>query len=55
MLKKVEKLVDRHIRDEILRFIPDIKTSFPTNQVSPLKLLCTMWSHPQRMQWSTGR
>jgi hypothetical protein len=42
MLKTMEKLVDRSIRDEILGWVPSIDTNLPTNHAHPLKLQCTM-------------
>jgi hypothetical protein len=45
MLKMMEKLVDRHIRDEILGLRPLHWYQFAYQPGSPLKLHCIKWSH----------
>ena len=35
-------------------YVPYIYKNFPTNQGSPHKPQCTMWSHIYRKQWKTG-
>jgi hypothetical protein len=47
MLKAMEKLMDRHIEDDILGLCPYINTNLATNQGSPQKLLYHMMTHTE--------
>ena len=55
MLKMMEKFVDSHIRDEILRLHPLHQYQFTYQTGRPLQLHCTMWLHIYRKQWKTGK
>jgi hypothetical protein len=45
VLKTIEKLVDRHVRDELLRFYPLHRNWFACQPSKSTKLPCTMWLH----------
>jgi len=42
LLKMMDKLVYRYIRDEILGLRPYVNTNLPTNQENPVRLQCNM-------------
>jgi hypothetical protein len=45
LLKMIEKLVERHIRDGILKEHPLHETNLPTKTEYPLKLHFIIWQH----------